>query len=112
MRVSSPFFALGFFLVSALGAPTALHAIETFNGETTGRHIVTLKQGIAKEGLINQIKQNVTITHEFDIINGFAGELDEETLNALRANPDVEIIAEDGIMHTMVTQSVHKFLFP
>lgn len=32
------------------------------------------------------------------------GTLDNETLNVLRASPDVEYVSEDGIMHTMVTQ--------
>ncbi|KAJ3576376.1 hypothetical protein NP233_g467 [Leucocoprinus birnbaumii] len=105
MRFSSAFAALSLFVATSLSAPTALHTVETFDGETTGRHIVTLKEGVSKASLIAQIKQNATITHEFDIINGFAGHLDEDTLNALRANPDVELIAEDGIMHTMVTQT-------
>jgi hypothetical protein len=38
------------------------------------------------------------------------GDLNEETLDALRASPDVEYIAEDGIMHTMATQLVHHLL--
>ncbi|KXN86834.1 Subtilisin-like serine protease pepC [Leucoagaricus sp. SymC.cos] len=105
MLFTSSFVTLGFFVASALSAPTALHTIETYAGETTGRHIVTLKAGVDKTNLINQVKQNATVTHEFDIINGFAGHLDEDTLNALRASPDVESIAEDGIMHTMVTQT-------
>ncbi|KAF5349212.1 hypothetical protein D9756_009504 [Leucocoprinus leucothites] len=104
MHFSSAFAALGLFVATSLAAPTALHTIETFSGETTGRHIVTLKEGVSKASLIAQIKQNATITHEFDIINGFAGHFDEDTLNALRASPDVELIGEDGIMHTMVTQ--------
>lgn len=94
---------LALFHPSVLGAPAAIHTIETYAGETTGRHLVTLKPGVAKASLIRQIKQNATVTHEWDIINGFAGEFDEDTLNALRASPDVESIAEDGIMHTMAT---------
>lgn len=105
MHLYSTFAALGLFVAASLGAPTLLHTIETFDGETTGRHIVSLKEGVSRASFIAQIKQNATVTHDFDIINGFAGNFDEGTLNALRANPDVELIAEDGIMHTMVTQT-------
>lgn len=108
MHFSSSFTVLSLFIASALAAPTALHAIETFDGETTGRFLVTLKPGVSRTSLINQVKKNATVTHEWDIINGFAGHLDDDTLNALRASPDVESIAEDGIMHTMVTQWVTR----
>lgn len=104
MHFSLSFATLSLFLASALSAPTTLHPIESFAGETTGRHIITLKQGVEKAGLVTQLKENVTITHDWEIINAFAGHFDDDTLNALRANPDVEIIAEDGIMHTMTTQ--------
>ncbi|KAF9442747.1 serine protease [Macrolepiota fuliginosa MF-IS2] len=93
------------FAASVFGAPAAIHTIETFDGETTGRFLVTLKPGVSRASLIKQLKQNTTVTHEWDIINGFAGHLDDDTLNALRANPDVQSIAEDGVMHTMVTQT-------
>ena len=32
------------------------------------------------------------------------GTFDSEALNALRANPDVESIAEDGVFHITATQ--------
>ena len=104
MHLYSTFATLGLFLATSLGAPTSLHSIEAFDGEKTGRLIVSLKEGVSKTSLVAQIKQNATVTHDFDIINGFAGNFDEETLNNLRENTDVELIAEDGIMHTMVTQ--------
>jgi len=104
MHLYSTFATLGLFVAASLGAPTSLHSIEAFDGETTGRYIVSVKEGIQRSSLVAQIKQNATVTHDFDIINGFAGNFDEETLNNLRANPDVVLIAEDGIMHTMVTE--------
>jgi cerevisin len=104
MRFSLSFATLAFLVASALGAPTALHAIETFDGETTGKHIVTLKQGVNKDDLLKTLKAKVTVTHEWEVLNGFAAEFDDGTLEELRANPDVENIAEDGVMHTMTTQ--------
>jgi cerevisin len=98
-------FAILILLVaSALGAPAALHAIETFSGETTGKHIVTLKQGVNKGDLLQTIKTKVPVTHDWDIINGFAVDCDDATLEALRTSPDVESIAEDGLMYAMATQ--------
>jgi cerevisin len=40
----------------------------------------------------------------------YAGNLDENALNTLRASSDVEVIAEDGIMHIMasITQLVNS----
>ena len=101
MRFVATFTALAVLISSALAAPSAaLHAVEKFQGETTGRHIVMFKKGV------NVASQRVAgVTHAWDgAINGFAGHFDEATLEALRANPNVESISEDGIMHTFVTQ--------
>ncbi|XP_006464047.1 serine proteinase 2 [Agaricus bisporus var. bisporus H97] len=105
MRFSLSFAALALLVASALGAPTAIHSIETFDGETSGKHIITLKQGVKKEDLFKNLKAKVSVSHEWEVINGFAAEFDEETLNELRANPNVESITEDGLMHTMSTQT-------
>lgn len=103
MRISSLLVPLTFLVVLTCTAPAVVHPIETFGGETTSRFLVTLKPNVRKAGVINQIKPNSTITNDWDIINGFAGYLDEDTVNALRANPDVGSVAEDGIMYTMST---------
>ncbi|KAJ3000181.1 hypothetical protein NUW54_g6827 [Trametes sanguinea] len=44
---------------------------------------------------------------ESNVLHGFAGTFNADALNALRANPDVEYIAEDGIVHinAAVTQT-------
>ncbi|GLB45549.1 putative peptidase S8 family protein [Lyophyllum shimeji] len=90
--------------VPALAAPTTLHAVQKYNGETTGRYIVKLKDGVSKASVLGEAKAKSTHA-DWKIINGFASELDEETLNALRAHPDVEYIEEDGIMHAFDTQT-------
>ncbi|GLB43248.1 putative peptidase S8 family protein [Lyophyllum shimeji] len=82
--------------------PQPLHTVQKFQGQTTGRYIVKLKDGVAKAPVLGRL--NAKVTHDWEIINGFAGELDTTTLNALRALPDVEYISEDGMVHTMVTQ--------
>lgn len=101
MRFTTAFTALAILLTPILAAPSgSLHTVEKFQGETTGRYIVTFKSGFDKSSL-----RFAGITHEWDkVINGIAGHFDETTLEALRANPNVESISEDGIMHTMTTQ--------
>ncbi|KAF7761567.1 hypothetical protein Agabi119p4_9559 [Agaricus bisporus var. burnettii] len=105
MRFLLPFGTLALLVATALGVPTALHTIQAFDGETTGKHIITLKQGVKKENLFRNLKAKVSVSHEWEVINGFAGEFDEETLNEFRANPDIESITEDGVMHAMTTQT-------
>ncbi|XP_006464052.1 serine proteinase [Agaricus bisporus var. bisporus H97] len=105
MHFSLSFATLALLVASAVGAPAAIHSIETFDGETTGKHIIMLKEGVKKEDLFANFKAKVAVSHQWELINGFAGEFDEETLNELRANPNVESITEDGLMHTMTTQT-------
>ena len=76
-------------IVSAFAVPTTVHTVHTFAGEKTGRLIVKLKPGVARTNVLAHVGDNVTITHEWDLVNGFAGHLDDEALNALQASPDV-----------------------
>ena len=57
--------------LSALGTVTPLHAIERFDGLTTGRFIVKVKDGVSKENLLAKV--GPAVTHNWDILNGFAG---------------------------------------
>ncbi|KDR86145.1 hypothetical protein GALMADRAFT_261704 [Galerina marginata CBS 339.88] len=105
MRSFTQLFSLAILAVTALGAVTPLHAVEKFNGPTSGRFIVKVKDGISKASVLQKIHASGSITHDWDILNGFAGHLDDAALATLRASPDVEFVAEDGIMHTMTTQT-------
>lgn len=105
--------------------------IDLHPGETSGRHIVTLKEGVARAPILTKVtsllagKPGKGITHEYDaVFNGFAGEFtspsslshlyqfarlgdfDSVTLAALQLMPGVEAISEDGVMHTFATQYV------
>ncbi|KAF8992119.1 serine protease [Cyathus striatus] len=86
-----------------LAAPGPLKTIQKFKGETNGGYIVKFKEGVARKSLINKLKLNATV--DWELLNGFAGILDTDSLNTLRAHEDVEYIVEDGIMHTMTTQT-------
>ncbi|KAF8964877.1 hypothetical protein BDZ97DRAFT_1918582 [Flammula alnicola] len=105
MRFFTTAVSLSLLALSALGAVTPLHEIERFNGPTTGRFIVKLKDGVSKDKLRVLAKVGASVTHSWEIVNGFAANLDDNTLNFLRASPDVEFFAEEGIMHTMTTQT-------
>ncbi|RDB17350.1 Cuticle-degrading protease [Hypsizygus marmoreus] len=85
-------------------SPTPLRTVEKFEGKTSGKYIVKLKEGASKAAVIGKLR-NSTVTHDWKLLNGFAGNLDSETVNLLRASPDVEYIAEDGIVHTFATQT-------
>lgn len=88
----------------SIAAPAATHTVQTFSGEKTGRLIVKLKPGVARTNVLALVGKNATITHEWDLINGFAGNFDDDALNALQVHPDVLSIAEDGMVYTQITQ--------
>ncbi|RXW25686.1 hypothetical protein EST38_g147 [Candolleomyces aberdarensis] len=107
MRFSTIFATLAVLLAApvAFAAPPSLLSVERFSGPTTGKYIVKFKPGVSRKRWINQLKLTGTI--EWDLVNGFASNLNENALNTLRASTDVEVITEDGVMHTMtpVTQT-------
>lgn len=74
-------------------------------GET--KYIVKLKNSAAKSSVLSKLNAKARITHEWDIIHGFAGNFDSTTLETLRSSPDVEYVEEDGVAHTTtaVTQT-------
>ncbi|GLB43153.1 putative peptidase S8 family protein [Lyophyllum shimeji] len=89
--------------VPAFASPATLHTIEKFKGETSGKYIVKLKEGVFKGAIVGRLR-NANITDEWTVIHGFAGHLGEDALSTLRASPDVESISEDGIAHTCITR--------
>ncbi|KAI0669858.1 serine protease [Trametes maxima] len=108
--------ALALLAAPIFAAPTAsLHTVQKFAGDKKPHsYIVKLREGVAKEATIDWLAANhgssANVTHpewEASILHGFAGTLEDDALNALRASPDVEYIAEDGIFHinAAVTQT-------
>jgi len=77
-----------------------------------GRYIISLKEEASLAAHVNSTNTKIastlsSMTHEFDLINCYAGEFFEDDLNDLRANPDIDSIEEDGIFQTcsVITQS-------
>ena len=97
-------------ILSAFSAPSPLLEVQKVKEPIAGRYIVTLKDGAYREASVDALSQTLndasSITHEWDIINGFAGTFSEAELEALKSNPDVASIEEDGLVHTqaVVTQ--------
>jgi len=84
-----------------------------------GRYIVTLKDEVSLAAHVSSIQASIAsttsnITHEFNLINGYAGEFTDEDLNDLCANPDIASIEQDSIVHICdeITQSVFPPTYP
>ncbi|KAJ3508844.1 hypothetical protein NLJ89_g5537 [Agrocybe chaxingu] len=103
------FFAVSVYVsvlaASALAAVTPLRTVEKYDGETTGKYIVKLKDGVTKSSVLGSVRKSSNVTEDWEIFNGFAAQLDDATLNELRASDDVESITEDGVVHAFVTQT-------
>lgn len=105
MRFYAVFATLAVLLAasSTFAAPSPLRDVERYAGATSGKYLIKLKPGVSKRSWINRLKLNSAV--DWDVVNGFASNLDQNALNALRASDDVETIAEDGIMHTTAAVS-------
>ncbi|KAI0779994.1 serine protease [Fomes fomentarius] len=105
--------ALALLAAPVFGAPTTvqLKEVERVAGKVKpSSYIVKLKSGVSKADQIAQLQSehsaSAQITHDDwagDLLNGFAGTFGTDALNALRANPDVEAISEDGIVTIAAT---------
>ncbi|KAJ3524576.1 hypothetical protein NMY22_g10943 [Coprinellus aureogranulatus] len=112
MKFLSLFSAIATLVPAIFAGPLGVSVdIQSYSGDKTGRHIVTLKDGVSRLDIINQVKALLAgkpgtgVTNEFDaVFNGFAGTLDDVTLAALRLMPGVSSIAEDGVVHATATQ--------
>ncbi|RXW13658.1 hypothetical protein EST38_g12201 [Candolleomyces aberdarensis] len=112
LRISLlPSLLLTLFISSVFSAPTGLLTEVqryTGNGKTSGRYLVTLKQGASRPNILRQLNVAgnlpIQIVYEWDTVcNGFAAHLNPVSLALLQALPDVESIEEDGVVQTMAT---------
>jgi cerevisin len=105
--------ALALCTLPALAAPSPLLRIFKATNPLPGRYIVTLKQeqGTNTVGDVKAFSSTMSpasnITHQWESMGAFAGELSDDDLETLRVDPRVEAIEEDGIMKTSgnVTQT-------
>ncbi|KAI0053575.1 peptidase 1 [Auriscalpium vulgare] len=94
-------------IVPALGAPADVVSGTQLSGDKgTGRYIVKLKDGaVQSESLaalsgVTSLNVSAAVTSDWDddFFNGFAGNFNDETLNAMRSHLDVEYVEEDGVV--------------
>ncbi|KAI1797922.1 serine protease [Ganoderma leucocontextum] len=107
--------ALALFSAVSAAPTVQLTTVETYAGSVKpSSYIVKLKDGVSKDAHLAWLAENhgatATVTHADwapDVVNGFAGEctFDSDALNALRASPDVDSIAEDGVVTIVATQT-------
>ncbi|GLB43175.1 putative peptidase S8 family protein [Lyophyllum shimeji] len=103
MHFATTVFAAIALALPVIASPPLLHSIQKANGETSGKYIVKLKHGVSKDDIFSQLNVE-NVTEQWTLINGFASRLSADDLNTLRASPDVEYIAEDGIVRTSFIQ--------
>ncbi|KAJ3514772.1 hypothetical protein NLJ89_g2171 [Agrocybe chaxingu] len=99
---ATSFPTLAILVAPILAAPDALRAVETYACAPNGKYIVKFKEGVSPKAWAKRLGLSNAV--DWDIINGLASDLDTASLNTLRASADVELISEDGIMHTMAVQ--------
>jgi cerevisin len=56
-------------------SPAPLRTVEKFDGKTSGTYIVKLKNGANKATVLGQLKAGSKVTHDWKLLNGFAGML-------------------------------------
>ncbi|KAJ7250761.1 serine protease [Mycena rebaudengoi] len=81
-----------------MAAVVPLKTVTKVSEKKEGSYIVTFKDGAVRTAAYEGA------TYIYDpLFNGFAANLDTDALNALRADPEVASIEEDGIMHALAT---------
>ncbi|KAJ2918818.1 hypothetical protein MD484_g1587, partial [Candolleomyces efflorescens] len=114
LRISLLLFTL--FISPVFSGPTGLPTLTEIKrytgvGKTSGRYLVTLKDGAPRKNLITRLVDvgktlpvPTKIVYEWETVcNGFAALLDPVSLALLQTLPEVESIEEDGIMKTTAT---------
>jgi len=78
---------------------TAVAPMEVAAGDEAPRYIVVLKDGQAVDS-VTRAYTGLRADVEFrDVLNGFAGQMDGDTLAALRSDPRVAYVEPDQVLH-------------
>jgi hypothetical protein len=91
MRFS--FASLALFVNLVLAAPAVLKTVETAAQKKADSYIVVLEDSCDKTSIIAELGKYLSgdeaVTHNWDILNGFAATLGPNALNFLRVSPCV-----------------------
>ncbi|TFK21512.1 subtilisin-like protein [Coprinopsis marcescibilis] len=106
MRLTATFLAVITWL------PALVHALTLQERQLNrpGRYIVTLKDGASGSRIsssLSSVRKSGVVEVWDNVFNGFAADLSESDLKALKDSPDVLDIEEDGVVHAFspVTQT-------
>jgi len=88
-----------------MSSESSLIAISEVERPIPGRYIITLKDDADFGPHVSSVQTSIeptpsNITHQYSIINGYAGDFTEAELNDLRAHPEIATIEQDGISYT------------
>lgn len=101
---SKRFATLVIFILPTLAAPSPLISIKKTENSIPGRYIVTFKGDtdgfFGIPSITSKLSPHSKVTHEWDVINGFAGNFADADLELLKGHPNVVSIEEDGYAHT------------
>jgi len=101
---SKQLITLVFCVLPIFAAPSPLITVKKVKNPIPGRYIVTFKNDVVRSTGVSSVTSGISsqskITHEWDIINGFAGTFTDADLEVLRSNPSIESIEEGGRAHT------------
>ena len=91
-------------VLPVIAAPSPLVTVKKAKNAIAGHYIVTFRNDVIRSdgvsSIINRISSQSKVTHEWDIINGFAGAFTDADLEVLRSSPNVASIEEDAFVHT------------
>lgn len=103
---SKQFIALVSFVISTLAAPSPRTPIRRADSSIPPRHIVILEDGTNFSDIFDKLTLDSTVTHSWDIVNGFAGNFPSDDIELLTSHPNVTSIEQDGDIYvqTVTTQ--------
>ena len=101
---SKQFVALALCLLQVLAAPSPLITVKKAKKAIAGHYIVTFKNDVIRSDGVSSVTSWISsqskVTHEWDIISGFAGAFTDADLEVLRSNPNIASIEEDAFVYT------------
>ena len=91
---------LALYLFPAFSIPFPNTTIGRTKEPIPGQYIVILRDGVDRKAYTDTFPRRAdgtsSITHEWNIINGFAGDFSRRELEGLMSHPDIVSIEKDG----------------
>jgi cerevisin len=81
MRFFTAVFAALAIAAPVFGAPNNLLTVRKYNGETTGKYIVKLKEGVSASSVTGKLRKPAT--HQWEILNAFTGTSNSHFLSSI-----------------------------